>query len=56
MTGTIEYATADVVATQRLYEHLGVYLSKCRNLYRPPKVEHPKVKELIEAIQAEPDT
>lgn len=31
----------------------GWYCTKCGNLYRPPKVDHPKVKKLIEAIQAE---
>lgn len=34
----------------------GWYCSKCGGIYRPPKVDRPKVKELIEAIQAEPDT
>lgn len=33
----------------------GWYCSQCGDVYKPPKVDHPVVKKLIEAIQAEPD-
>lgn len=34
----------------------GWYCSACGSIYKPPKVDRPEVKELIEVIQAEPDT
>lgn len=34
----------------------GWYCSACGSIYKPPKVDRPEVKELIEAIPAEPDT